>query len=109
LRRLNTRSRWQQPAQAQLNQQHQHKGLASIRRQLGLPAGYSVWVFRGRRLDLDAGPATLRNCAGFAGSTPKRHRPHSAIVRALNFCLIKHLHDRAGEKHYRCEAKPRGS
>jgi hypothetical protein len=102
------------PAQAKLNQQHQHnKGLASIRLQLGqLQAGYSVSVFRGCRLDLGTCSATLRNCAGFAAG-----RQSGIDLTAwswvfdgsgLNFCLIKHLHDRAGEKHYRCEARPRG-
>lgn len=71
-------------------------------------AGYSVSVFRGRRLDLDVLPAAVRRCAWLANSTPKRHRPHNAGLGALNFCLIKHLHDRAGEKHYRCEAGLRG-
>ena len=71
-------------------------------------AGYSVSVFRGRRLDLDVLPAAVRRCALLANSTPKRHRPHNAGLGALNFCLIKHLHDRAGEKDYRCEAEPCG-
>lgn len=71
-------------------------------------AGYSVSVFRGRRLDLGVSPAAVHHCAWPANSTPKRHRPHSAGVCALNFCLIKHLHDHAGEKHYRCEGEPRG-
>lgn len=71
------------------------------------PAGwYSVSVFRGRRLGWGVLSATLRFSAGFADSAPKRHRPHSAFGGALNFCLIKHLQDRAGEKHYRCEAGP---
>ena len=70
------------------------------------PAGwYSVSVFRGRRLDSGACSATLRMRAGFADGAPKRHRPHSGPRRALNFCLIKHLQDRTGEKHYRCEAR----
>jgi hypothetical protein len=34
-RQFNACGRWHQPAQAQLNHQYQHKGLASIRRQLG--------------------------------------------------------------------------
>jgi hypothetical protein len=41
-RQFNSCTCRQQPAEAQLNQQHQHKVLASIRRQLE-PAG---WVFR---------------------------------------------------------------
>ena len=84
-RRLNARSRWHQPAQAKLNQQHQHKVLASIRRQLWPAGWYSVSVFRGRRLDFDVAPAALRVGAWLAGSTPKRHRPHSASGSALNF------------------------
>jgi 23S rRNA pseudouridine955/2504/2580 synthase len=97
-----------------LNQQHQHnKGLASIRLQLGqLQAGYSVSVFRGCRLDLGTCSATLRNCAGFAAGRQSgidlTAPPWVFDGSGLNFCLIKHLHDRAGEKHYRCEARPRG-
>lgn len=73
-----------------------------------LPAGYSVSVFRGRRLDWGASAATLRSSAGFAVSVPQRHRPRSAFGGALNFCLIKHLQNRAGEKYYRCEARAHG-
>ena len=72
------------------------------------PAGYSVSVFRGRRLDWGAMAATWRSSAGFAVSAPERHRPHSALDSALNFCLIKHLQDHAGEKYYRCEAAAHG-
>jgi hypothetical protein len=46
---------------------------------------------------------------GLQARAPKRHRPSSASDGALNFCLIKHLQDRAGEKHYRCEAAARHS
>ena len=113
-RRLNGRSHWRKPVQAHSNQQHQHnKGLASIRRQLGsCRLGYSVSVFRGCRLDLGALSATLRDCAGFAARRQSGidlpAPPWVFDGSGLNFCLIKHLHDRAGEKHYRCEARARG-
>ena len=71
--RSDAAGRWQQPggpAQAQLNQQHQHKRTRfDPPAAWSLPAGYSVSVFRGRRLDLCAWPATLRSSAGFAGSS----------------------------------------
>ena len=73
--RSDAAGRWQQPggpAQAQLNQQHQHKRTRfDPPAAWSLPAGYSVSVFRGRRLDLCAWPATLRSSAGFAGSSTK--------------------------------------
>ena len=74
-----------EPVQDHLNQQHQHRGLASIRRQvfvcrLGIPFS----LFRWRRLDLGGAPATLRSSTGFAGKAPpKRHRPLSAAMGAL--------------------------
>jgi len=78
------RSRRQKPAQAQLDQQHQHVGLVSIRRQKqSLPAWNSVLVFRMRRLNPRWEPATLRSGAGFAGTSRKRHRPRSMIGPVL--------------------------
>ncbi|MDP9897787.1 hypothetical protein J2W36_000020 [Variovorax ginsengisoli] len=111
-RRFNAGGHWPQPGgptQAHLNQQHQHKWTrfdppVAVR----LPAGYSVSVFRGRRLDWGTRFCHFALERGVCNGVPKRHRPHRAFDRALNFCLIKHLQERTGEKHYRCEAGVRG-
>ena len=63
-RAVERRPLWLEPgraAKAHLNQQHQHKGTRfDPPAAWSLPAGYSVSVFRGRRLDWGVLPATLR-------------------------------------------------
>src|SRR5205085_12343995 len=90
-RRLNARTHWRQPAQARLNQQHQHKGTrfdppASWFWERADRLGYSVSGFRRRRLDWRTGLATLRRCAGFAShdapaaSTSQPDQPCSKLL-----------------------------
>ena len=85
-RRFNACARWPQPAQEKLNQQHQHKGLASIRRQVE-PAGWGIpyRCFVGVGLTRMQRPPPCALARGLRTDAPKRHRPRSAFNSALNF------------------------